>query len=177
MRGTGTDEEPNRNARVFFLTDEAVEVLERNRLRRRLLGLPPVLDSQLIEGLLLAYQSQGEPDIPAGTVVVDESRQETAPTAKLVREFERQTKLLKQLEAQEIANKSVTRRQVDWTLAEQKLLGAHRHHMPHAGHGLALRLRSALGGATSDVQAMRIVDTEVVDYLGRLVDSLLPPQD
>lgn len=171
MRGAAGGAGPRRKGHVIYLTDEAVEVLARNRARNRLLGLPKVLDSRLIEDLL--FRSERDSTAFAESGSDDHGQQLPAPTTKLLAEYENQVKLVKELKAQQVAERSAAQRHVNWPLAERELLGAHRLLMPQVGHWLALHLRSALGEATSDWQAMKIVDAEVVDYLGRLVDSVL----
>ena len=72
MRNAGASSDAvRRHALVVYLTDDARKVLQSNRRRRRLLELPPVLDSTLIEELLRAYRAQGEPEVTAELALLD----------------------------------------------------------------------------------------------------------
>jgi hypothetical protein len=87
---------PRRTPCVIYLCDEAREAMRRAREARRLGGQPQLLDSQLLELLVLAYDKQPQDS------AADPRRDLEEAVARLggpvLREFERLTERLRALE-------------------------------------------------------------------------------
>jgi hypothetical protein len=177
---SGNDSE-RRQAVVIYLSDDAKEVLWRNRQRRRLLDVPPMLDSTLIEELLLAFGSQSKDGLVAGGLVRDETVGHS-DTSKLLSSNEGQAKRIKALELHNfVAEETISLlnqqiedanefRPFDWSQAGEDLLSAHRHLMSHTGYQLAIRLRDRLINFSNDSTTVKIFDEEISDYLKCIVD-------
>lgn len=169
-----------RHAVVVYLTNDAKEVLWRNRQRRRLLDLPPILDSVLINELLLSYGAQAADD-QANSLLADVTTAQT-DSSKLLKANERQLKRIKALELhnfvaeetiallKEQEDLAMEYRPFDWSVAEDNLLEAHRYLMTHAGYWLAIRLRERLSSSSGDSHAAKIFNEEITDYIEQIID-------
>lgn len=170
-----------RHATVVYLNDGAKEALQRNRQHRRLLDLPNVLDSVLIEQLLLKYENEN---------VYDDMDQELQPSVTKVKG--NTTKLLennKQLEekikflnlhlfaAETTIEKLESEIEVeppvcDWETTEYHLLDEHWSYMSIFGYRAAKRIKSRIGGTENDVITMRVIHEEFEDYIKELMFAL-----
>jgi hypothetical protein len=98
---------PRRAPCVIYLSDEAREALRRTREARRLSGQPQLLDSELVESLLIAYDR-----LPA-SAGVDSHRDVEQAVARLegpsLRDFEQLVRKLRELELELAASRPRSR--------------------------------------------------------------------
>lgn len=173
-----------RRAVVIYLSDAATDVLRRNRLRRRLLELQPVLDSRLIEDLLLSFLSQGEPEQLSSLVIKDETKIK-AESSNLLNKFDHQVDIIKSLEEQLYISRNTSSslqkeldaenefRSLDWIEVELGLLDTHRLLKSHSVYMMAQELRAKLANSQSDSQALGVVYDVVSEYIKQLIDRQL----
>lgn len=179
--------EPARTPVVLYLSAEARELMRRHRDEAALAGVPPLVDSKLVEAALLAYMTErpkaaSTGSAPAATpTVIDAS-----PPAAADEDIERLRQLrakIRQLNTKlELADaeqeelraemESDSIRAEQWTDVRETLLKRHRieaslHLLP-----LATRLNAAFGELQSDAARMRALNDELIDYLMTLLDKL-----
>jgi hypothetical protein len=170
-----------RYATVVYLNESAKDALHRNRQQRRLLDLPNVSDSVLIEQLLLKYENEN---------VFDDMDQELQTsvtkvkgnTAKLLEKnklLEEKIKFLKLhlFAAEATIEKLESEIEVeppvcDWETTEYHLLNEHWSYMSRFGYRAAKRIKSRIGGTENDVITMRVVHEEFEEYIKELMFAL-----
>lgn len=176
-----SDGASQRSGAVFHLSDAAREVLRQNRLRRRAAGLPPVLDSDLVESLLLAYGRQGEPGFQSGALVIDETKANPV-TEKLVAKVEDlQGELRSNRDALSAAEATIKNheedaeveeqfRVFDWGEVEQNLLAAHRLIGSAGMPGIVERVLDKAAPRSGRAEAAAVLQREIEEHIRLLVD-------
>lgn len=182
--------EPARTPVVLYLSAEAREVLRRHREDVALAGAPPLLDSKLVEALLLAFQSHRSPGTPspieAAAVSVSEAsappaQEDEVQRLRLLRAKIRRLKAslekteARRAELQEEIDNEESISSERWSVVRQKLLDRHRSEASLLVHPLTQRLHDALSELTSDAARMRAVNDELIEYLLTLLDALERP--
>lgn len=179
--------EPARTPVVLYLSTEAREVVRRHREDAVIAGAPPLLDSKLVEALLLTFQSQRSADpaahVEAAAAPVDQYSPPPAKDSDIQRlrhlrsKIRRLNSVLLEAEAdridlqEEVDNEnSISSRR--WSAVRRALLNKHRTETSRLLFPLAQRLHSTLGGLTSDAERMRAVNDVVVEYLLTLLDAM-----
>jgi len=179
--------EPARTPVVLYLSAETRELMRRHRDEAALAGVPPLVDSKLVEAALLAYM--GDRSTAASKELVaaaaTEARDASPPAArdedierlrelrakirqlntKLERASAEQDKLREEMESDSI-------RAEQWSEVRGTLLDRHRSEASLHLLPLATRLHVAFGELRSDAERMRALNEEVVDYLITLLDKL-----
>lgn len=184
MKGAASEEESGgRKACVLYLNEDARDVLKRNRLARRLLDQKPILDSELVEALLLAHSQQEEARQPEVTVKLQD-REQTYRLDKLVgryndlfENFKDQRRKLKsekelRAEAEAAVDEVMYERDMDWSEAESVLRPIHQREMAVNGARLVADIRGILNQANSDAEASRKLTFELADYIFGLIDQV-----
>lgn len=184
MKGAASEEESGgRKACVLYLNEDARDVLKRNRLARRLLDQKPILDSELVEALLLAYRQQEEARQPVVTVKLHDF-EGTYRLDKLVSRyndlFEEFNDQLRELnaekdsraEAEAAVEEAMDDRDMDWSEAENALLPIHQREMAVNGARLVADIRGILNQANSDAEASRKLTFALADYIFNLIDQV-----
>lgn len=182
MKGTDRDGATGgRKGCVLHLSEEAREVLRRNRLSRRLLDQDPVLDSELVESLLLAHRQQEQLLLPNVTLEVGNEK-ETLRLDKLVDRYAKLNEklnderhrlngmkfLLAEVAAE--AEDADRHRDMDWWEIEDVLLSQHQREMSLQGLRLLTTVRQLLSQSKSDFEACRNLAYELSDYICQLID-------
>lgn len=177
----GDDGASQRRGVVLHLSEAARTVLRQNRQRRRDAGMPPVLDSNLVESLLLAYALQGEPEPQVGPLVVDETKAHPGIAKLLAKVADLEAELravrLARLAAEgnielleEEAEADNEFRTFNWELIEDKLLDAHRLIGSVWARGIVERVLdvSASRSANGDITAL--LQREIEEHIRSLID-------
>lgn len=182
--------EPARTPLVIYLSAEAREVMRRHRDDAALAGAPPLLDSKLVEALLLAFQSHRSAGtaspIEAAAVSVAEAsvppaQEDEVQRLRLLRA--RIRRLNTSLEKSE-AERAKLHAEIDdeesisserWSAVRRKLIERHRSDASLLVHQLTQRVHDALRELTSDAARMRAVNDELIEYLLTLLDALERP--
>lgn len=182
--------EPARTPVVLYLSAEAREVLRRHRDDAALAAAPPLLDSKLVEALLLAFQSRRSAgpaaSIEAAATSVDKSSPPPAKDSDVERLRDLRTKI-RRLDSvlfrtekdrddllDEIDDEgSISSRR--WATVRKALIEQHIAEGSLRLYPLTRRLHGTLGELTSDASRMQAVNAEFVDYLLTLLDALDRP--
>lgn len=171
--------EPARTPVALYLSAEAREVMRRHRDEAALAGAPPLLDSKLVEALLLAFQSHRSAGsanpVEAAAASVDESSPPPAKDGDIRRLRVLREKIRRQDNSKKRADGESSTASGHWSAVRRALLDQHRTEASRLLFPLAQRLHSTLGELTSDAERMRAVSDEVVDYLLTLLDALDRP--
>lgn len=177
----GDDGANQRRGVVLHLSEAARTVLREHRQRRREADMPPVLDSELVESLLLAYARQGDPDTQAEPLVVDETKAHPA-VAKLLAKV---ASLKADLQAASLANfaaeGTIERleeeveadnewRPFDWATIEQRLLAAHRLIGSASTRGIVERVLDKSASSGVGAEAAALLQREIEEHIRSLID-------
>lgn len=182
--------EPARTPVVLYLSAEAREVIRRHREDAALAGAPPLLDSKLVEALLLAFRSQRSAD-PAASVataaaVVEKSSPPPAKEGDVERLRDLRTKIrrLNSVLVETEADRDELQEEIDnegsisarrWNTVRKALIKQHIAEGSLSLYPLTRRLNGELGELTTDASRMHAVSAEFVDYLLTLLDALDRP--
>lgn len=171
--------EPARTPVALYLSAEAREVMRRHRDEAALAGAPPLLDSKLVEALLLAFQSHRSAGsanpVEAAAASVDESSPPPANDGDIRRLRVLREKIRRQDNSKKRADGESSTASGHWSAVRRALLDQHRTEASRLLFPLAQRLHSTLGELNSDAERMRAVNDEVIEYLLTLLDALDRP--
>ncbi len=182
--------EPARTPLVIYLSAEAREVMRRHRDDAALAGEPPVLDSKLVEALLLAFQSHRSAGtsspieaaaVSVGDASVPPAQEDEVQRLRLLRaKIRRLNTSLEETKAeraelQEEIDDEESISSERWSAVRRKLIDRHRSEASLLVHPLTQRLHGALSELTSDAARMRAVNDELIEYLLTLLDALERP--
>jgi hypothetical protein len=177
--------EPARTPIQIYLSADAREVLRRHREDAALAGVAPLLDSKLIEALLLAFQSHRSSDsskaIESAAAATSESSVSPAKDDEVQRLRFLRAKIRRINSALERSNEELDFYNKEfegelssqqWADARETLIERHRREASLLLYPIAQRLHLALEQSASDAARMRTVSDEVIDYLCTLLDQL-----
>lgn len=172
-----------RHAVVIYLTDSAKNVLNQNRQRRRLLNLPSVLDSTLIEELLLGYSMKGESEFEVDLKSNDDVSRK-GDVSKLLNANEKLRKAVQNYKLHLFAADGTIERlqqdidtenefrPLDWDEVERGLIAMHRFQLSVLGAHFTQQLLTRIRQTQGDQHALKVVDDEFTGYVSRLIDKL-----
>lgn len=177
--------EPARTPVVLYLSAEARAALKRNRAAAVALGAEPLLDSKLVETLLLEHPvaSHIEPSAPVERKPWPTSGQ-TAPEQearvdRLLKMQDENRRLKEELREARRTNRcliqaieSESMSKEHWSAALEDLVDHHQVAGSRLLRPLVTRLTAQLAEARSESTRLRIVSEELVDYLYKLVAEL-----
>lgn len=166
---------PQRSPVVIYLSEEARDVLRRNRDVRRLVGAPPVLDAELVEYALACYE-RGRLGVDASTVSQHSDGRLPLSSSLDRAAFKALQSRVNELEQQVIKVASNLENDKYEELREQaladlpeNLLEAHAKHQAMLIYPMAQRLLQVLRSTDDDTTRMRLLQDEIADYLDRLL--------
>lgn len=179
--------EPSRTPVVIYLSAEARDVMRRHREDAALAAATPLLDSKLVESLLLAFHAHRSSSSPTPVEAAALSTHESSVPRASDNDIERLRQLrlkIRRLNTrlqETVAERDELLADADdeesftaerWSAIRRKLLDRHREAASLLVHPLANRLHSALSDLTSDAARMRVVSDELIEYLVTLLDAL-----
>lgn len=181
----GDDSASQRRGVVLHLSESARTVLREHRQRRRDAEMPPILDSELVESLLLAYARQEHPETQAGPLVVDETKAHPgianllAKVASLKAELQEANlatiaaegtieQLEEQLEVE--VEEEVEVQSFDWAMIEQSLLAAHRLIGSASTRGIVERVLDNGDSRHGGAATVSLLQREIEEHIRCLID-------
>lgn len=177
----GDDGASQRRGVVLHLSETARAVLREHRQRRRDADMPPLLDSELVESLLLAYARQGDAETQAGPLVVDETKAHPGISKLLAKVAGLEADLRALRLAHFAAEGTIERldeeaeadnefRPFDWETIEQKLLAAHRLIGSASTRGIVERALDERASRSGGAETAALLQREIEEHIRSLID-------